>query len=69
MSNSLYFEWRRLSSILLLLLRFYLAVATGAQRDWGAVGASARMAQEGADLICRFGREDVLELARLLFDF
>ena len=30
--------------------------------------AGARMIQESANLICRFRREDVLELAGLLFD-
>src|ERR1700722_330126 len=38
-------------------------------RNERAVRAGSRMAQECADLVGGFGREDVLELAGLLFDF
>lgn len=37
-------------------------------RDRGSVGARLGMAEEGADLIGGFERQDVLELAGLLFD-
>lgn len=33
------------------------------------MGAGARVVEESADLVGRFGREYVLELAGLLFDF
>ena len=59
---------RRLSSVL-LLLEFHIPIAAGAERDRGTMRAGAGVAEESADLIRRFGREDVFELAGLLFDF
>ena len=39
------------------------------QAGWRAVRAGAGVAEEGANLVRGFGREDVLELAGLLLDF
>ena len=49
------------------LLRLFSAAR--ARRDRGAVGASARVVEEDADLVGSFGRQDVFKLAGLLFDF
>src|SRR5580693_6813267 len=43
--------------------------ATGPRRNESAVRAGAGVAQEGAYLVGGFGRENVFELAGLLFDF
>ena len=46
-----------------------ISLATGTKRDGRPVRAGAGVAEEGANLVCGFGREDVFELAGLLFDF
>src|SRR5579863_475858 len=45
------------------------AAAAGAQGNERPVGAGARVAEECAYLVGGFGRENVFELAGLLFDF
>src|SRR4029077_16295845 len=51
------------------LIHSNLALTARPRRNWCAVGAGAGMAKEGADFVGGPGREDVLELASLLFDF
>src|SRR6516164_1165099 len=46
-----------------------MRLAAGAGGDGIAVGAGFRVAEEGADALVEFGRDDVLEAARLLLGF
>src|ERR1700723_2833997 len=48
---------------------FASSSAAGSRRNRRAVRAGARVAEERANLVGGFGREDVLELAGLLLDF
>ena len=60
---------RSLPSFLLLLLESQITFAARPERYRRAVGAGAGMAEESADFVRGFGRENVLELAGLLLNF